>query len=728
MFTPGKFSPYTDRLLPRRERNDDGGGGGGGGAAPITMLSNCLNQLGDDTPQEGPERHMHTAFTPSLCSVRPKGQEYAMNSSSFTMGVSTREKRRPPSLFTTPTSFFATTQELTPTVWTGNQMPILPPTQSPQKGPMSAPTGCTTGCESNHGLSLSLPAQQQVGKFPQSPAAGVIWPTDRRFAWPKKAPLLSLSEDKRVLLAGPFRVSSEGCLTMQNVLLLNAEKRGVNEPPSARKDAPKQLLLPETILVPAEPVVNNSFTLLSASIDTRYSPITYSLDANQAVSHDFPKSESRARLQDNSFVAPTPAHAGGDRFHGVEEADSAEFYSLPGSEDVSAMSLLSYSELPLKSKSLTCLPPNAVRYGDLRIMSQIGVGASACVFMAEHVPTERLLAVKRIDLSPLFFDWNMLRGSNLQRLKSTTRLRQLQLIVVRELQVLHLAYRSPFMVKVYNAFYTEDIMALDLVMEYMHYGGLDHLRKLLCGKDETDHTVEDDLGRVGRRRKKKTEVPERLVAVVGEQLLRGVQHMHERGYIHRDIKPGNVLVNKKGIVKLSDFGLSQRCDAVNERVGSKKNKTQHFSGTKKEGSSLPTPKALSSGSNTNSSDSVHCSGTDKYMSPERQRGEPHGKPSDIWAVGMTLAEFAVGEYPVDLTDCEDAFDRASRIAAPLDLRKYARSCPLSEEFLDFIRISRLPLAAERPTAGELLEHPFFRQWKDEPFSIEDYLHEALMEP
>ncbi|PBJ74302.1 protein kinase [Trypanosoma cruzi cruzi] len=723
MFTPGKLSPYTDRLLPRHERND----GGKGGTASISMLSNCLNQLGDDAQKEGPERHMHTALTPNRCSVRPMGQGYGMKSSSFTMGLTTREKRRPPSLFTTPASFLAPTQQLTPTGWTSKQMPVLPPSQSPQKGPTLAPTGCTTGCESNHGLSLSLPAQQQVGKLPQSPAAGAIWPNDRRFAWPEKASLLSLSEDKRVLLAGPFRVSSEGCLTMQNVLLLNAEKRGGTVPLSTGKDAPQQLLLPETILVPAEPVVNNSFTLLSASMDTRYSPITYSLDANQAVSHDPFKSESRMRFQENSFGVPPPAQAVGNRVHEFEEADSPEFYSLPESEDVSAMSLLSYSELPLRSKSLTSLPPNVVRYGDLRIMSQIGVGASACVFMAEHVPTERLLAVKRIDLSPLFFDWNMLRGSNLQRLKSTTRLRQLQLIVVRELQVLHLAYRSPFMVKVYNAFYTEDIMALDLVMEYMHYGGLDHLQKLLCGRDETDNAVEDDLGRAGRRTKRKTEVPERLVAVVGEQLLRGVQHMHERGYIHRDIKPGNVLVNKKGNVKLSDFGLSQRCDAVNERVGDKKSKTHHVSGTKKEKSSPPMQKALSSGGSTSSSDSVHCSGTDKYMSPERQRGEPHGKASDIWAVGMTLAEFAVGEYPVDLTDCEDAFDRASRIAAPLNLRNYARSYPLSEEFLDFIRISRLPLAAERPTAGELLEHPFFRQWKDEPFSIEDYLHEALME-
>ncbi|RNF26195.1 putative protein kinase [Trypanosoma conorhini] len=727
MWTPGKMSPTTDALLLGRVGSD-----GVEDVASASTSTPCLKHLGGDALQGGAEQRRFAGLTSSCASEKLLlGPQGGGTSSSFTIGMGTREKKRPPSLFSTPASSMPQTQREMPMGWQAPAMPAPPLTPSQQQHERElalTPGGGAMEGDVHQVRSSSLPSPQSGGRLTRAHSVGASWLEQLNWTCPEKAPLLSLSEDRRVLLAGPFRVSGEGCLTMQNVLLLNSRNWKSGESQAAERGAKNLLLLPGKMLFPAEPEANNSFTLLSASVDTPYSPITYSLDTNPTAAQNVSNPASRTRFQDKGFAIPPPLPTGSEALRGSEEADSVEFSSTRGSDNASAISFLSHAEMSLRTELPAPLPPNAVRYGDLKIMSQIGQGASATIFLAKHLPTGRRLAVKRIDLSPLFLAWNTSGGINTQRLASTAHLRQLQLIGVRELQVLHLAYRSPFMVKVYNAFYAAEPMALDLVMEYMHYGGLDHLHKILCGGMQKNGAPGEDAARGDRGNAGGIkEVPERLVAVVGEQLLRGVQHMHERGYIHRDIKPGNVLVNRHGIVKLSDFGLSQRCAASADRAGDKAAAAQLFCGTPTREMFSPLREPLSLGSLTNSSDNVHCSGTNKYMSPERQRGEPHGKPSDIWAVGMTLAEFAVGQYPVNLTDCEDAFERAFRIAAPLDLQKYPRSSPLSEEFIDFIRISRLPVAAERPTAGELLEHPFFRQWRGEPFSIERYLRENIAE-
>ncbi|KEG09589.1 putative protein kinase [Trypanosoma grayi] len=652
----------------------------------------------------------------------------ALRSNSLAIGMATREKKRPPSLFSTPASSLAPTQQHTPVGRQGG-FTLLPTTTTARQQQQQQTFALgAANCPSNAPLygrcaSLTIPPPPLM---PCSPANGLGGATasvqPAAVSHTRKTPLLSLSEDRHVLLAGPFRVSRDGCLTMQNILLLNTnnDESPKHKPASVTlRNTPKTLLKPKKPFLPVEPVTNNSFTLLSASIDTLYSPITYSLDA-------FPTARVGSRRESGTLlhaIHPTPTHeAAADSSASIEiaDGDSSNFQSARGSEDAVPMSLLPYVDLPPKCHVSAPLPVNAVHYGDLHIKAPVGEGASASVFVADHLPTGRLLAVKRIDLSPLLLQWSPSMVSKSPHMPVSTRLRQLQLIVVRELQALHMAYRSPFMVKVYNAFYSEESMALDLVMEYMHYGSLDHLQKLLKrphrdGDDKKDACVEDGAG-----------VPERLVAVVGEQLLLGVRDMHERGFIHRDIKPGNVLINEKGIVKLSDFGLSQRCGPVGERISAGNTPQQQFALTTSEDCVPPMFRLDPGGSNgTDSSTDLQCSGTNKYMSPERQRGKTHGKPSDIWAVGMTLAEFAVGEYPVDFTGCVDAFEQAYRMEAPLDLNRFPRSSVLSEEFIDFIRISMLPVPEERPTARELLEHPFFRQWGT-PFSIEDYLRESTV--
>ena len=93
------------------------------------------------------------------------------------------------------------------------------------------------------------------------------------------------------------------------------------------------------------------------------------------------------------------------------------------------------------------------------------------------------------------------------------------------------------------------------------------------------------------------------------QMTRGLEAAHARNVVHRDVKPGNVLVTPDGLVKIVDFGLARVLTAV--------------SMTQTGG----------------------ASGTVGYMSPEQSLGKSNDLRTDIWAVGVVLAEMLTGLNP-----------------------------------------------------------------------------------
>ncbi len=93
------------------------------------------------------------------------------------------------------------------------------------------------------------------------------------------------------------------------------------------------------------------------------------------------------------------------------------------------------------------------------------------------------------------------------------------------------------------------------------------------------------------------------------QVARGIEEAHSRKIIHRDIKPSNVVVTRQGVAKIVDFGLARVV------------------------------------ATTAASQSLGISGTVGYMSPEQAMSKPLDQRTDLWALGVTLAEMLTGRNP-----------------------------------------------------------------------------------
>ncbi len=119
-------------------------------------------------------------------------------------------------------------------------------------------------------------------------------------------------------------------------------------------------------------------------------------------------------------------------------------------------------------------------------------------------------------------------------------------------------------------------------------------------------------GTLEKRLHKDQTLPGPEAAALVEKLARAIQHAHERGVIHRDLKPTNVLFTGNGEPKVTDFGLAKRLDSDQE---------------------LSQPGTVV--------------GTLLYMAPEQARGETRevGPAADVWALGAILYECLTGQVP-----------------------------------------------------------------------------------
>lgn len=272
---------------------------------------------------------------------------------------------------------------------------------------------------------------------------------------------------------------------------------------------------------------------------------------------------------------------------------------------------------------------------DFEIVKVIGKGSGGVVQLVRHKFLGTLFALKGIQMN----------------IQETVRKQIVQEIKINQ------ASLCPHVVVCYHSFYHNGFISL--VLEYMDRGSLaDIIRQV------------------------KT-VLEPYLAVLCKQVLNGLVYLHhERRVIHRDIKPSNLLVNHKGEVKISDFGVSAM-------LASSMGQRDTFVGTY------------------------------NYMAPERISGGSYDFKSDIWSLGLVILECAVGSFPYRQTENEDGplsfYELLESIVE--EPPPSAPSDQFSPEFCSFISSCIQKDPQQRMSSLELLNHPFIKKFEDKDIDL-----------
>ena len=162
-------------------------------------------------------------------------------------------------------------------------------------------------------------------------------------------------------------------------------------------------------------------------------------------------------------------------------------------------------------------------------------------------------------------------------------------------------------------------------------------------------------------------IPESVLASMTFQCLWGLAYLKHEHRLHRDIKPQNILLNSRGNIKLTDFGISRELE---NSIGK----------------------------------CMTIVGTFKYMSPERILAEKYSYSSDVWSMGLVLIELATSKYPYSGIHSMIEMAQTVTESDPPVLE----GDQFTGEFRDLIALCLRKEARRRPAADQLLGDPWLK--------------------
>ncbi|OWF34966.1 Serine/threonine-protein kinase 3 [Mizuhopecten yessoensis] len=288
----------------------------------------------------------------------------------------------------------------------------------------------------------------------------------------------------------------------------------------------------------------------------------------------------------------------------------------------------SSSELTKLSDESLARPPDEV----FDIICKIGRGSYGSVYKALHKESGQVLAIKQVPVD-----------TDLQE-------------IIKEISIMQQC-DSTFIVKYYGSYFKNT--DLWIVMEYCGAGSVSDIMRL------RNKTLSEDE-----------------IATILFDTLKGLEYLHSRRKIHRDIKAGNILLNTEGHAKLADFGVAgQLTDTMAKR-------------------------------NT-------VIGTPYWMAPEVIQEIGYDCVADIWSLRITALEMAEGKPPYgDIHPMRAIFMIPTK--PPPSFRNPDKWSP---EFIDFVSKCLIKNPEQRATAPELMNHEFIKN--AQPCTIlQDIIKEA----
>lgn len=271
-----------------------------------------------------------------------------------------------------------------------------------------------------------------------------------------------------------------------------------------------------------------------------------------------------------------------------------------------------------------------VSANDYKLYEEVGDGVSATVYRALCIPLNEIVAIKVLDLERCNNDLDGIR---------------------REVQTLTLTNHSNLL-RAHCSFTAGH--NLWVVMPYMAAGSCLHIMKSAYPEG----------------------FEEPVIATLLREVLKALVYLHAHGHIHRDVKAGNILLDKNGAVKLADFGVS----ACMFDSGDRQRSRNTFVGTP-------------------------C-----WMAPEvMQQLHGYDFKADIWSFGITALELAHGHAPFSKYPPMKVLLMTLQNAPPgLD---YERDKRFSKSFRELVAACLVKDPKKRPSSEKLLKHHFFKQAK-----------------